>query len=417
MKSWKVFYMEKTEGCHLQENHIEAFLRSLHEPAFIADGSGTIVFWNRELEKLLGYSESARENSELIESLDAIIPYFRAALDDMVPNPVAETVKHRDGTMIDIELSLSVSVIEKSSCLIGMLRDVRDFNNKISELETALQDYMELAENSPIGIISCDSNGTITFVNNMVIKMLGSPNREETQKINLLTFPLLVESGFSDKLRQCIQTKTHIKYELNYVSKWGKQIWLSIHNKPQMNGKDAGAQIIIDDITERKKLEQELIVLSFTDTLTGVYNRRYFILELEENIKDIQQTVGNFAVIMVDLDHFKKINDRFGHAFGDFILKEVTSELKKGIRKEDVLARWGGEEFILLLTGATLSDAQKIAEKLRSGLENIKIPNFEGVTGSFGVAAYCAGDSLDNIIQRADNMLYDAKLSGRNCVR
>ena len=284
------------------------------------------------------------------------------------------------------------------------------------ELRNSLQIYKELAENSPIGIISCDLNGNITFVNNKVVELLGSPGIEETMKINLFTFPLLVQSGFSDKLSESIRTNSHISYERQYVSKWGKKIWLNIHIKPYISADQASVQIIIDDISEKKNLEIELTTLSFTDPLTGIYNRRYFTAKLEEEIIQAQQNGTSFSVIMFDLDNFKSLNDRFGHDYGDTILKMATEEVMQRIRKEDSFARWGGEEFIILLSGADHSDAVKIAEKLRVCIEELPTPNLNKVTASFGVTAYQYGDSKDSIIQKADNKLYHAKLSGRNRV-
>jgi len=125
-------------------------------------------------------------------------------------------------------------------------------NTDDQELEKRLQYYTDIAENTPVGIIACDENGNIRYVNSMVVKLLGSPGIEETKKINLFTFPLLVECGFSDRLKHSIQTDTHINYELNYESKWGRNIWLNIHNKPFISGSEKQVIIIIDDLTERK---------------------------------------------------------------------------------------------------------------------------------------------------------------------
>ena len=284
------------------------------------------------------------------------------------------------------------------------------------ELRNSLQIFKDLAESSPIGIISCDLDGNIVFVNNKVLELLGSPSIEETKKINLFTFPSLIQSGFSEKLKESIRTNSHISYELDYISKWGKRIWLSIHNKPHIYGDKAGVQIIIDDISERKNLENELMTLSFTDPLTVIHNRRYFTIKLEDEIIRAQQNNGSFSIIMFDLDHFKSANDLFGHDYGDIILKMTASEVMQMIRKEDIFARWGGDEFIILLVETAYSDAIKIAEKLRTCIEEISIPNINKVTASFGVTTYHHGDSRDSIIQKSDNNLYDAKLSGRNCV-
>lgn len=291
----------------------------------------------------------------------------------------------------------------------------KDFDEK--ELEKRLQYYTDIAENTPVGIITCDDSGKIRYVNSMVVNLLGSPSIEETKKVNLFTFPLLVDSGFSEKLKQSLQTDTHINYELNYESKWGRNIWLNIHNKPFISGGEKQAIIIIDDLTERKKLESHLTSLSFTDTLTGVFNRRYFKQKAEEEIMQARQLHRSFSIIMLDLDNFKEINDNFGHEIGDVALKTITQSIMKEIRKTDTLARWGGEEFVIVLTDISCQQAVNIAEKLRQHLMKTDIPTAGSVTASFGITAYQDGDTVDDLIRRADRMLYLAKLEGRNCVK
>ncbi len=290
-------------------------------------------------------------------------------------------------------------------------------NTDDQELEKRLQYYTDIAENTPVGIITCDGNGNIRYVNSMVVKLLGSPDIEETKKINLFTFPLLVESGFSDKLKHSIQTGTHINYELNYESKWGRNIWLNVHNKPFLSGGEKQAIIIIDDLTERKKLENHLKSLSYTDTLTGVFNRRYFKKKAEEEIAQAKRLNRSFSIIMLDLDYFKNINDNFGHDVGDIVLKAISRFITETIRNSDTLARWGGEEFVIALTDIPCQHAANIAEKLRKRIMETEIPIAGRVTASFGITAYQDGDTVDDLIQRADRMLYMAKLDGRNCVK
>jgi diguanylate cyclase (GGDEF)-like protein len=120
---------------------------------------------------------------------------------------------------------------------------------------------------------------------------------------------------------------------------------------------------------------------------------------------------------MLDLDNFKTINDNFGHDVGDVALKTITRCVMAEIRKTDTLARWGGEEFVIVLTDITCEQAANIAEKLRNRLMETDIPVAGSITASFGIATYQDGDTVDNLIRRADRMLYLAKQEGRNCVK
>lgn len=171
------------------------------------------------------------------------------------------------------------------------------------------------------------------------------------------------------------------------------------------------------DVTRYKKIEEELRYLSDTDALTNAYNRRYFIQRLEEEIERSRRYKSRFAIIMLDIDHFKRINDTFGHISGDIVLKSIADMIKDRIRKIDILARWGGEEFVVLLPDTTVEDATYLAEELRERLSDMKIPSVDRVTASFGVVGYCINDTVDSLINRADNMMYEAKSAGRNCVR
>lgn len=120
---------------------------------------------------------------------------------------------------------------------------------------------------------------------------------------------------------------------------------------------------------------------------------------------------------MFDLDHFKKVNDHFGHAAGDMVLKKVADTVKGRIRKTDCFVRWGGEEFIILLPETSLSDAVDLAEEIRKHISMMSLPEVGHVTASFGVTEYRDTDTIDTVLLRVDNMLYEAKGAGRNCVK
>lgn len=287
------------------------------------------------------------------------------------------------------------------------------------ELEASRKEYLELAENAPVGILKCDNGGNIIFVNPAALEILGSPSEEETKKINILTLPFLVQSGLSEQLKKCIVDKVHGVFETNYESKWGKKAYIRLHIKPFTGQYHAnGAQLIIDDITEEKHLEEELRNLSLTDPLTSVYNRRYFITKLEEEFDRIQRQCGcNFSIALLDIDHFKSINDCFGHHAGDIVLIKLTETINNRIRKIDCLARWGGEEFIILFPHTNLEAATQLAEELRNNISKMDTMIASRITVSIGVVEYCTGETVDSMIQRADNLMYEAKNAGRNCVR
>ena len=165
---------------------------------------------------------------------------------------------------------------------------------------------------------------------------------------------------------------------------------------------------------------QTFFTMSITDGLTGLYNIRYFkmLLQTDLMLAGVDRN-KKLAIVMSDVDHFKKFNDTYGHQVGDLVLKGVANVLKGSVRSYDIVARYGGEEMIILLRGSSLDDAMTIAEKVRKNVEHciVKDPaNTYKVTISLGVSFFQQGDTVDSIIKRADDGLYKAKTSGRNCV-
>ncbi len=156
--------------------------------------------------------------------------------------------------------------------------------------------------------------------------------------------------------------------------------------------------------------------ISQTDFLTGLANRNRGYQLLTSEIQRAQRYEQAFAVILFDVDHFKKINDTCGHPCGDAVLREVAGFANEHIRRTDVLCRWGGEEFLLIMTQADLASARLKADHMRQQLKNRPFYKSIRLTASFGVTAYYPYDSANSILERADAALYRAKRNGRNCV-
>ena len=173
------------------------------------------------------------------------------------------------------------------------------------------------------------------------------------------------------------------------------------------------------EIEERKRAEARLETLSRTDYLTGILNRRAITRRLEDMIPQIEFEHERFCMILVDLDHFKGINDQFGHDVGDYTLKHAVERLINGIRETDLLGRWGGEEFLIVSPATEISEARHLAGRLCTNLSGSRVQAGEisvAVTGSFGVTRYRIGEGLDACLKRTDDALYAAKKQGRNCI-
>jgi len=170
------------------------------------------------------------------------------------------------------------------------------------------------------------------------------------------------------------------------------------------------------EIERRRLLEEHLQTLATTDALTQIFNRRKFDEMLARETARAGRYAQPFSLILFDIDHFKQLNDRFGHQAGDAALSQLAGRVVPAIRASDIFARWGGEEFVILVPGATAENARLLAEKLRSEIEHGEFAPVGQLTCSFGVAEFRKGDSADDLLRRADQALYRAKQGGRNRV-
>ena len=172
---------------------------------------------------------------------------------------------------------------------------------------------------------------------------------------------------------------------------------------------------IIFGFNRLRVAHNRIITLMCTDPLTGIANRRIFLESLGGAISFAQRHQTPLSIIMADLDDFKSVNDTFGHNTGDQVLQAFATLLMENSRQEDLIARWGGDEFIMMLPGTSAKEATVFGERLRHRLEEITFPDsIIRVTASFGVSAYQPGDTIDSFIKRADQALYEAKKLGKN---
>ncbi|MEH0884988.1 sensor domain-containing diguanylate cyclase [Enterobacter sp. UNJFSC 003] len=173
---------------------------------------------------------------------------------------------------------------------------------------------------------------------------------------------------------------------------------------------------IIHDITEQKRLELELEHAALRDSMTGLLNRRQFYTITEQTNPTHLPAQQQFSLLLVDTDHFKNINDVFGHMKGDEVLISLSRTLEACSRQDDFVFRWGGEEFVILLPRTPIDAAMQIAETIRAAVARITIPGLPRFTVSIGVARHNPGESIDELFKRVDDALYRAKNDGRNKV-
>ncbi len=171
--------------------------------------------------------------------------------------------------------------------------------------------------------------------------------------------------------------------------------------------------LMLFEALERKRAKYQ--EMAEVDSLTTVFTRQYIMQELEDEILGTQHTGEKFVIAMIDIDHFKKVNDRYGHQIGDRVLRDVAKVIKDSLRKVDTVGRYGGEEFLVILSATSLEDGTKVLKRMLGKVGEIKYDDYPDlhITFSAGLVEY-RGESLEEMIKKADALLYQAKNNGRN---
>jgi diguanylate cyclase (GGDEF)-like protein len=255
----------------------------------------------------------------------------------------------------------------------------------------------------PSPVIELDLAGEVTYLN---------PAAERL-------FPELIAGGQSHPLlhdsKELIATLSQSKQlkEAVHETKVGEATYeLHISYVREVNL----IRIYVLDITQRKWAEEEIYLLATTDSLTGIANRRQFSTILASEIDRAKRYGTPMSLAMYDIDYFKRVNDTFGHDVGDYVLQALTSLVKENIRANDVVARWGGEEFMVLMPQSDVEAASNVSEKLRLAIAGHHFDNLDKLTVSLGVTAFEPQDDLNSLFKRVDEALYEAKKKGRNRV-
>jgi diguanylate cyclase (GGDEF)-like protein/PAS domain S-box-containing protein len=407
--------------------------------SIVENSLNEIYIFHPESLKFIAVNRGARENlGYTVEELSGMTPLdlkpemdlqsFRELLAPLASGEKEQILFHtvhrrKDGTLYPVEIHVQLVEHGGEKVYVALVMDLterRAMEHELWERERILSAIMDSAHDA---IVMLDGQGKVVFWNPAAEQLFGYSREEvlgqelhrlllqneEIYKVYKKAFTQFQLTGQGSVVGKTIELKgrrkdgREIHVELSLSALKIKEAWHAVG--------------ILRDIGERKKTEEQLYQLSITDPLTNVYNRRFFMQMLKQEIERAQRTGRSFSVIMLDLDHFKSVNDRFGHAAGDLVLKTIADAVDRRIRKTDILARWGGEEFIILLPETPVDSAANLAEELRANLSSLIMPEVGHVTASFGVAGYVPSDTVDTIVMRADHMLYEAKAAGRNCVR
>ncbi|HET7490087.1 MAG TPA: EAL domain-containing protein [Acidimicrobiales bacterium] len=389
-------------------------VEQMPEGAAAVEPDGLVLYANGRLADLLGRPLSQVIGSNLADFTTDTCD--RNALLELVADGAsAGTAEVRLGTphgrMTDVSVSVRTLSEDATRCVVMV-----DLTHRIraeAELRAAEERFRSAFDSAPIGMALLDGEGHVERVNRALCAILGLEVRD------LLERPLPWLAGREGGLARLLDLGP-TEVALDHLP--GPASWVAVDMSAVRDGAGAVRQVVVQvqDVSERRRAEEALRYVADHDGLTGLVNRRGFELAMEQHLALAARYGGHGALIMIDVDHFKYINDSRGHNVGDLVLKALADALGARLRASDVFARLGGDEFAILIPSGDATGAVALARQLVAAAAELQIAELVGMrrlTVSAGVSSLGAGGrTVGELMALADLALYDAKEAGRNTV-
>ena len=285
--------------------------------------------------------------------------------------------------------------------------------NKVNLLNVQLEAEQAIIDQN-IMIIYTSKEGIITDASTLLCETFGYKKSFLVGKYIKFLTQEKIPPSVSKSIYETVMNKQIWDGEIENIMANGQSKWTQVRITPILDTDDniSSFSVVLHDITNKKLLEE----LYIRDPLTQLYNRRYFDSLMDAVMEHQRKEETDFVLIITDIDHFKSINDNYGHQVGDKALKAFASTIQATLRQSDIVARWGGEEFVIMLKFVDMQTAQSLAEKVRVAVENCRFHDDVKITASFGLTKYRVGENILESFKRVDDALYEAKRNGRNRV-
>ncbi|TFE01729.1 diguanylate cyclase domain-containing protein [Jeotgalibacillus salarius] len=395
---------------------------------FFMNDDGSIYRVNRAFEEMLGYEEK--------EVKGVLIPPFftahnqqkhEAFLSKLFSGQAFENMERqrlcKDGSVIEVLASYRPVQFNQRSYAIVMYKDITHLKEVERQSREREERFKSLFDANPDIIWSINKYGQVEDVNASVTDILGF-TKEEILQMNRHLLANNTDSQalkYEDAVKRTLEGES-VEYTADVFHKSGKKVELKVKTLPiRVNGDTIGIYEVGQDVTLRNKAQRALKRMAFSDSLTGLPNRRYITEKIDEAISAAKENRTQFALLYIDMDHFKEINDSLGHDAGDDLLKLFANRIRNEMDADQLVARIGGDEFLVLLP--EIADEEDAINKGGEVLTSLRKPyRISGqqldITSSMGISIYpIHGKNKRELIKQADEALYSAKDNGKNMFR
>ena len=419
------------------EARLSSIIRSMAEGVIAIEKDGSFSVANQRAAQILGAVPHALESLSLadfdsdcwrLDGSPLSLDEFPASVTLATGRPQREVVmglERPDGQHVWIEISTEPVLADGTDELLAVVATFSDITARI-RTERALRESEErlslAVEGAKLGMWDWHLDMRRLTFNSIAERLLGYQEKEvasNVRSVRALAHPDDEATLVEEMEAHLAGTSSFFETDVRMRRKSGAYVWTNIRGRvTERDNNDVPVRVtgMLMDISERKALEAQLNELATTDELTGLFNRRHGIEVLRREINRAERTGGSFGLILLDIDHFKQVNDRFGHDAGDKVLEKVAALLRSRLRNTDVASRWGGEEFAIILPSTDREGGRIFASELLGKMQHIRTPDGTPVSASFGVVDYRGDESASELVKRADRLMYKAKHEGRGRV-
>lgn len=399
----------------LFESSPEAIILSVENRIILANGSAVTLLGANTIEELIGQDVLDITTTDNRNSAEELMKSISLGDNNKAP-PLAVPLVRKDGTTIDAEMSISRTTYDGATAIQLMFRDISD----IKQRRNAAKIAQKVLEHTTEAILVTDNNARIILTNPAFTALTGYTEKQALNQKTSLLRSGHHDADFYEALWNDLQHSGQWVGEIANRKRSG-EVYIQKTNISAVY--DKGGDIshfvcVMSDITEQKRTFDTIRFQALHDSLTKLPNRIHFEARAEKALARARPTGGHFAILYIDLDDFKPINDSYGHLLGDKLLIAVADKLSAALRPSDMVSRIGGDEFLVLADELTRQEeAHQLAERLMQMISSpVMIDDIElKVSASIGISIYpTLNDNIDDLIHTADQAMYRAKNLGKN---